>query len=203
MYIYICVCIYCYVLHTHLSFHIHATNSFTTTFLLCYCRHDALTQQKEKIGQHVWNLTDKLKSVSAQQEMTNKQHLALQADMEETISTHRKELDTRARQEGRIQATLEEKERLWTMEKEVLENALNEAKKENIESEQNARKLLERCETAEGSSKEMTGQNQQLRREVARVKERSASLQQDLQEERTALVTLRQQVRQQILLFYY
>jgi chromosome segregation ATPase len=162
-----------------------------------------LTQQKEKIGQHVWNLTDKLKSVSAQQEMTNKQHLALQADMEETISTHRKELDTRARQEGRIQATLEEKERLWTMEKEVLENALNEAKKENIESEQNARKLLERCETAEGSSKEMTGQNQQLRREVARVKERSASLQQDLQEERTALVTLRQQVRQQILLFYY
>ena len=153
---------------------------------------DGLLEQKNKIGKHVWNLTDKLKAVSNELELTNAKKVAIHAEMEEVLSTHRKELDDRARKEGHQQANIEEQEKKYQKETTELNSKYTTAIEELTKLKVNSEHYEQRAMELERDMKEVSAVTLSLRREVARVSAHGGSLQQDLDTERQELLQLRE-----------
>ena len=152
---------------------------------------DELTKQKDKIGKHVWNLTDKLKAVSNELELASAQQTACKADMEELVSAHRKDMDERSRKEGKDQAKNEENERLWLEKETTLSSNIQELEERMKSAVNDAERYELKAREMDRDVKEAHSTTLGLRREVARISAHNSSLQRDLDQEREELIGLR------------
>ena len=152
---------------------------------------DELNRKKDQIGKHVWNLTDKLKSVSNELELAQVQKKQIETEMNQVMSEYKtKEVAHQAIQEETLKRLNVQEEDFAQRQEDVTEK-YNAAKQSLQHSQATAKEYEHRTVELEREMKEMSNGTLNLRREIARLSQQSNTAVVNLENERKELLQLR------------